>query len=97
MSLVSQIIIINLILIFFQIVFFFIYLLNYNRFNTVKPKCNWIERKSEHIPNCELIHAELLTFNGKTKILWRKNPNDLDFSNDALEPIISYMVVRDEL
>ncbi|NVP01886.1 hypothetical protein HWA77_16855 [Photobacterium damselae subsp. damselae] len=70
------------------------YLLNYNRLNRGKITINWILRKSEDKPKCALIHAELLTFDGKTKILWHMNPNDVDFSNDALEPVISYMVVK---
>lgn len=68
------------------------YRINYVRL--IPPHTNWIERQSEEPPKCKLIHAELITSQGKKKMLWRKRPTDVDFSNDAPEPVICYLVVE---
>ncbi|EKA5635949.1 hypothetical protein OKZ62_001853 [Vibrio navarrensis] len=70
------------------------YRINYVRQIPDPEHTNWIERKSEEPPKCQLIHAELITSQGKKKMLWRKRPTDVDFSNDAPEPVICYLVVK---
>lgn len=69
------------------------YSFNYDRHS---PPINspWVNRKSEIPPSCELINAEVMTAKGKKKVLWRKHPSDIDFSNDAPEPVICYLVLK---
>ena len=69
------------------------YLINYSLIQTplLSP---WIERTSEQPPTCDLIHAELITKRGRSKMLWRVHPSEVDFSHDAEEPVSCYMIVR---
>lgn len=68
------------------------YRINYVR--QIPENTNWIERKSEEPPKCQLIHAELAVGQGKTRMLWRQRPSDVDFSNNAAAPVICYLIVE---
>lgn len=54
----------------------------------------WVKRTCEAAPNCALIHAELLTSDGRTRMLWKVDPAEVDFSHPAAEPVISYFIVE---
>jgi len=67
---------------------------SYNVVRYTPVSTNWITNKNESVPTCKLIHAEVRTNKGGKKMLWRKRPSDLDFTDSAEEPVICYLVVK---
>ncbi len=59
-----------------------------------KPHSKWKQYSFNHIPDCKFLHAELLTVDGKKRVMWRKRPEEIDFSDCAKNVVVSYLVVE---
>ncbi|HAS7809511.1 TPA: hypothetical protein I7551_16470 [Vibrio cholerae] len=62
-----------------------------NHRERINAKSAWILNTSYKQPRCNLIHVELETSTGK-KVLWRQNPNEIDFSDTASDKVLSYLI-----
>ena len=56
-------------------------------------KSAWQMRKSEVAPDAEQINVEVRAKDGSKKVIWRVHPDDVDFTDSASEPVISFMIV----
>ncbi|WP_139159065.1 hypothetical protein [Vibrio sonorensis] len=74
------------------------YKMNFSDFSSIPLKNSaqdsWEKRTNEIAPDCKLINVEVRTEPGKSKVIWRVKPSEVDFSDYAKEPIISYLIVE---
>lgn len=62
-----------------------------NHHERINATSAWILNTFYKQPRCNLIHVELETSTGK-KVLWRQNPNEIDFSDKARDKVLSYLI-----
>ncbi|EOX3117502.1 hypothetical protein ACPFMY_000341 [Vibrio cholerae] len=62
-----------------------------NHHERINATSAWILNTFYKQPRCNLIHMELETSTGK-KVLWRQNPNEIDFSDKARDKVLSYLI-----
>ncbi|MUK92572.1 hypothetical protein GNP80_08965 [Aliivibrio fischeri] len=59
-------------------------------------KSAWIMRTSNAAPECELINVEIRKEDGSRKILWKVKPSDVDFTDEAKEPVICFLICKEK-
>ena len=57
-------------------------------------KSAWVMRTTNAVPECDLINVEIRKQDGSKKILWHVKPSDVDFTDEAKEPVISFLICK---
>lgn len=52
----------------------------------------WEPRISEEVPDCKVIHVEKRYPDGSLKVEWFTTPEKVDFSSEATNPVVTYLV-----
>lgn len=55
---------------------------------------SWTMRTTESAPSADTINVEIRAVDGHKKVLWGVRPQDIDFTDSALEPVISFLIVK---
>ena len=71
--------------------FIVLYIRNFFIVEIENTRSVWIMRTTNKRPICEFINVEVRGENGKFKTYFNRKTIDIDFTDDAIEPVISYL------
>lgn len=58
------------------------------------PDAMWVERRTEQKPDCKYIHVRVKRKDGDTMVRFRVKPEKVNFSDNAAEKVLQYMIVE---